>query len=710
MLQFTAAQTFDTTWANRFHTVLDSIIPATGGKGAALAVWVPGQGLFTEVCGISYPGQPITREMRFGIGSNTKLFIAATMTKLQEQGVLSLDDHLYQWLPVFPNIDSTTTIRQLLSHQSGIFDYASNNILNGLAMSDTSHFWTPQEILPYVGDPYFAPGNGYDYSNTNYLLAGMIIEAATGVSWTQKMHDVIFDPLVMDSTFVGAFEPPNGPVAAQWISGSYIVTNSPMTSLFSIVNAAGAILSTPQEMTGWYNSLFTGAIVSDSSLQLITDFEPTSLYGLGLVIGSYNGHLKYNHSGVIDGYISNTYYDVQTGSVLCLLMNDNFSSINSRLYPLLDVLYDDFPKKQNDAGISKIFTPWENSCNVTVIPSVAMTNFGSAPLTSARINFRIDNGTPDSINWTGTLDPGDTISVTLPEMTTGEGFHVFVCYTSLPNGSPEGYTFNDTTKSNFIVNSLPSPIYELYESFDSDVFPPSGWAKSPSSSSSTFLHWGQTPLARYSGSGSAVKANYLDFNTGAIYDLVLPLIHVATGTHPVIEFIYAYAQYPGLYGDSLQVSISTDCGTTWHTLFNRGGMELQTAPSTNYVFYPQSLAEWQHESISLDAYAGDILIRFRDVCGWSNNLYLDDVNVYIPVETVAYNSPEPFSIYPNPASSILHVSGLPLNTEIYLTDIAGRSLISVRTRDVSTVIDLGWLPEGIYILRTPFGSKKIVKI
>jgi len=86
------------------------------------------------------------------------------------------------------------------------------------------------------------------------------------------------------------------------------------------------------------------------------------------------------------------------------------------------------------------------------------------------------------------------------------------------------------------------------------------------------------------------------------------------------------------------------------------------------------------------------------------------VNVYFPVGTVAYNSPEPFFIHPNPASSELHISGLLVNTEIHLTDITGRSLISAKTRDVSTVIDLGWLPKGIYFLKTPLGSRKILKI
>ncbi|TRZ76370.1 MAG: hypothetical protein D4R97_00905 [Bacteroidetes bacterium] len=348
--------TFDPTWANRFQTVLDSVRVTTGMKGASLAVLVPGQGLFTGVTGISYTGIPITTAMRFDIASSTKLFIAAAMTKLQEQGVLSLEDHLYQWLPTYPNVDSTAMIRQLLSHQSGIFDYASSNPLLLLMWSDTSHFWTPQEILAFVEPQDFAPGHGYSYSNTNYLLAGMIIDAATGVNWIQKLHDFIFDPLMMDSTFVGAFEPRNGPVAAEWITNSLVILNPPMTGECSLANASGAIFSTPQEMAEWYNALFSGAVVSGSSLQQITDFEPTSLNGLGLEEGIYKNHVSYNHGGAMLGYRSKIWYDVQTLAVMCLLINDG-TSMTPYFPPLLDVLYDDFPKKQNDAGISKILSP-----------------------------------------------------------------------------------------------------------------------------------------------------------------------------------------------------------------------------------------------------------------------------------------------------------------------------------------------------------------
>lgn len=699
--------TFDPTWANRFQTVLDSASVASGAKGASLAVLVPGQGLFTGVTGISYPGQLITKEMRFGIASCTKLFIATTMIKLQEQGVLSLEDHLYQWLPSYPNIDSTATIRQLLSHQSGIFDYMSDtNAVVNLMMNDTSHFWTPQEILAYIGHPHFPPGHGYSYSNTNYLLAGMITEAATGVSWVQKLHDFIFDPLTMDSTFVGAFESRNGLVAAEWINNSTTIINSPMTGEFSMANAAGSILSTPQEMAEWYNALFSGAIVSGSSLQQITDFEPTSFYGLGLDESIYKNHVSYEHGGVMFGYRSKTWYDVQSKAVMCVLKNDAMTAMNSIFIPLLDVLYDEFPKKQNDAGISKILSPWENVCNVIVVPSVLLTNFGNTPLTSVNIFYRIDGGVPSVFNWSGAVNPGDTINVDLPQISVEDGSHQLICYTELPNGAPEGYTYNDTTKSNFIVAALPSLTGDLSESFDGNVFPPSGWALS----SSSIFQWGQTSCAHFSGTGSAVRCNYMDSQIGAFYNLDLPMIHITSGTHPVLDFEYAYAIHSSSYCDSLQVLISTDCGTNWQVLFNKGCFALQTVPPTMYPFYPQTSAEWKQESFPLEAYTGDVLIRFRSVCGWGNNLYLDDVNVSFP-EDIVLNSPsEKFSVYPNPTSCDINIFGLPVNSEIRISDLTGKLLLTQKTSNTLTKIDIRHLQPGIYILMSSPAVIKIVKL
>lgn len=690
--------TFDPTWAARFQTVLDSVVLALDMKGASMAVLAPEQGLWTGVSGISIPGVPVTSEMRFGIGSNTKLFVAVTLAYLQEQGILSLDDHLYQWLPAYPNVDSTATIRQLLSHQTGIFDFWNDRIsmLYDSIWADTSRFWTSEETLATIGDPHFTPGHGFSYSNTNYLLAGMVIEEATGASWVQKIHDVIFDSLVMDSTFAGAFEPRNGPVAAEWdVFNEMLITNSPMTAEYSQANAAGAILSTAQELAEWYSALFSGTVISDSSLLQVTDFEPTSFYGLGLEEGSYKNHLSYNHTGGVLGYASLAWYDLQTQAVICILMNDRYTDFNSRIVPLLGVFYDEYPKKQNDAGILAVANPWENSCSPTIIPSVIIQNFGSDQLTSVNLNYKIDGNTPATFNWAGTLETGDTAHVNLPGINTGVGSHTLTCYTSLPNGYPEGYTYNDTMKSNFIINALPAVITSLYESFEGPVFPPEGWAQG----SASYLEWGRTRLASFIGSCSAGRGNYNDGNIGARYDLDLPLIHIAEGTHPVLEFEYAYAIFPGYYGDSLQVFISTDCGANWLKIYNKGGYSLHTAPTTSNSFYPQSGTQWKKESIPLEEYNGDVLIRFRSVCGWSNNLFLDDVNVTFPVFIVENNSfKNRLKFYPNPSITEITIE-TPTPGHLCIMNLHGQPLITRQVTEAKTVIDISTLPSGVYVVR-----------
>ncbi len=641
-----STSSFDPTWAERFQFILDSVVLATDMKGASLAVLVPGQGLWTGVSGISGAGIPITEEMRFGIGSNTKLFIAVTLLKLEDQGILSLEDHLYQWLPTYPNVDSTATIRQLLAHQSGIFDFWNDGTyLWNQMLLDTSRFWTAEEILATIGPKNFDPGHGYRYSNTGYLLAGMVIEAATGTSWVQKMHEFILDPQVMDSTFVGAFESKNGPVAHEWGYNFGEIVDVPMTAEYSQANAAGAMLSTAQEMVEWYHALFTGVILTGSSMQQLLNFDPISFYSLGLWRHPYGNHLIYQHSGGMLGFASQMLYDIQSGASFCLLMNDRNGDFGSRVNPLIDVLYDGFPQQQNDAGITQIVSPWGHSCNETVIPSVYLINFGIAPLTSVTINCKIDEGTPLSYNWTGAVNPGDSVYIVLPGIPAGEGVHTFACFTTLPNGMPDGNIYNDTRLSNFVNNTSPPVTSELFESFEGLVFPPAGWTLN----SSSMFQWGQTQLGRYDGINSVAKTNYNDMAIGTYYDLEMPLLNISSEYNTDFSFQYAYAMYPG-YTDSLQVAVSQDCGATWQNLFNEGGDGLATSEDEEGQFYPQT-NDWRLVNFSLSSFEGDLLIRFRIVCGFSNNLYFDDVRVDMLTSTKE-NTPMAMSnISPNPFTS-----------------------------------------------------------
>lgn len=698
---------------------MDSAAAASGVKGVSVAVLVPGQGLWTGVSGISSPGVPVTSDMRFGFASNTKLFIAVAMEKLQEQGVLSLDDHLSKWLPSFPNVDSNTTIRQLLSHQSGIFDFWNDNAnaYENSILSDTARFWTPQEVLATIGKPHFAPGLGFSYSNTNYLLAGMVIEAATGKSWTQKLHDIIFDPLKMDSTFVGAFESPNGPVAHEWIAGYGEIKNSPMTSAYSSVNASGAILSTPQEMAEWYSALFSGAIISDSSLKEALDFDPTSQYGLGISESVVNkNHYSYLNGGLMFGYFSQMIYDVKTKSVFSLVTNCRDIDLGILGDPLLNVWYNEFPMKVNDAGITSIESPWENSCTATVIPTVTLTNFGTASLTSVTINYKNDNDAATIFHWTGSLNPGDTIPVILPQIAAGDGYHKFTCYTSNPNNIPEGYTFNDTLRSNFIINTSPSVISRLNENFEGGVFPPVGWTEN----SSSMFQWGHTFLAGYNGSGSAVKSSY-DGEKGSFTDLNLPLLTFLGSSSINFSFDYAYEWNPSNIGDSLQVLISDDCSTSWKKMFNKGGSSLATTGLSS-SFYPQSRGQWRHASFTFPSFTGDVLIRFRVISGSGNRLYLDNV-IVDPVTGTSENlSFTADNVFPNPfnkETTFAYTLTESTKVSLQIYDGFGRQVAEpVNAFEIGgehrITWDAGNLPAGIYYSRLNAGKqvmkRKIIKI
>ncbi|MHC1778345.1 MAG: serine hydrolase [Lentimicrobium sp.] len=693
-----AQSSFDPTWAGRFQEVLDSVVAVQGIMGASAAVLVPGEGIWSGISGNSMPGVPLSSGMRFGIGSNTKLFIAVLLAKLQEDGVLSLDDSLDKWLPSFPHIDSSITIRQLLNHQSGIYNFTDRSGFWNAVRADSSHFWTPQDIIGYILAPDFEPGTGWRYSNTNYILAGMIIEAATGKSWVQKLHEIIFDPLDMDSTFVGAYEPANGPIAGyQWWGGVGPWLNYPVTSYFSSVGSAGAILSTPNEMVQWYSALFSGQLVSTSSLQQILDFDAASLYGLGILIDADNS-LKYSwylHGGWAFGYCSQIIFDLETRSVFCFIKNKepdaNWGVI---INPMMSVLYFQYPRKQNDVGIIQIDSPGEHACTETVIPKVTLKNFGSGQLTSFNIYCKLDTGNPSIFKWSGNLSPGDTTSVSLGSLIPGNGFHSLTCYTSAPNNASDGYPFNDTLSVHFIESLVASSTLPLFEDFENSVFPPEGWLSNPD----VFMQWGRTILTSYTGSACAVKCNYADWHIGSRYNLDLPMVNLTGITNPMLYFTYAYTAGPQRF-DTLKVQISTDCGSNWQTLFYKGGYDLKTGPwYSMYPFFPES-NQWKNEFISLVGFTGDVIIRFQEICENGNNLFLDDVKVEGGVGINEWSSQTTaLKIFPNPSSSQIQIE-IPGKGHITILNLSGQQLMQQEITEQTTNIDVSTLPNSVYIIR-----------
>ena len=197
--------------------------------GEAAAVQAPGLHVSAAV-GYADPATrtPLTPLTSFRIASVTKTFVAAAVLRLVEQGVLRLDAPIARLVP--PDTDALLrsdgyrtdriTLRQLLDHTSGIFDYAASRDYDALNTGDPGRHWTPVEQLRFAvdhGHPLAAPGREYHYADTNYVLLGEILERATGEPLaTAVRRQVGFERLGLDHTYWEELEPePDGEVAAR---------------------------------------------------------------------------------------------------------------------------------------------------------------------------------------------------------------------------------------------------------------------------------------------------------------------------------------------------------------------------------------------------------------------------------------------------------------------------------------------------------------
>jgi D-alanyl-D-alanine carboxypeptidase len=317
------AQTFDPVLANKLQNKIDSIKTANNLKGISASVIYPGVGTWKGVTGISHSGFPITSDMEFGIGSNTKLFTGVLLLKLTENNIINLNDSLHQYLPAFNNVNPNITIRQLLNHTSGLADV--NNVV-GYAdsiLTNPNRIFTPTEVMSWVGTPLFAAGTSWNYCNTNYILAGMVAESATGQSFGQLLRDSILFPLQLDSTFLGVYDSVLHTIAHPW-QGGVDKFSTPRKALNSVAWSAGAMYSTSGEMASWYHSLMNGQVLNQNSFNELTTFVGSGNYGIGLYNTNVLGRTVWQHGGTIwGGYNSSMVYDTAAGIIICVLINQN---------------------------------------------------------------------------------------------------------------------------------------------------------------------------------------------------------------------------------------------------------------------------------------------------------------------------------------------------------------------------------------------------
>ena len=167
--------------ADVLQSTLDAGVIEHGGQGYTFAVILPDGQRWVGVTGVSHGTTRVTPEMQFAAGSITKTWTATTIMQLAEEGVLSLDDPVCEWLPGIPKVDCLITLRQLLNHTSGVHNYIDHPAYwKSTLWDEPDRSWTPGEALAtYLLEPYFAPGAAWHYSNSGYVLLRMIIMEAT---------------------------------------------------------------------------------------------------------------------------------------------------------------------------------------------------------------------------------------------------------------------------------------------------------------------------------------------------------------------------------------------------------------------------------------------------------------------------------------------------------------------------------------------------
>ncbi|NIM49532.1 MAG: serine hydrolase [Gemmatimonadales bacterium] len=294
-------------------------------------------------------GVPMTPSSRLLQGSVGKTYVAAVAMQLVHEGLLDpgakISTYLGRepWFARLPN-HSDVTVRQLMNHTSGIVRYEFNERFISDLLAAPDRVWQPEELLAYLFDTEapFAAGEGWDYSDTNYIILGIIIERLTGGAYYDELRRRILEPLGLENTV-----PSNSRRVPGLVQGYAGVEN-----LFGVPDAVivdgefainpqfewtgGGIASTAEDLARWGKALYEGRAFDESLLPVMVDgvdarLGPNTRYGLGVIIRPSPLGKSWGHSGFFPGYLTEmAYFPEHRVSVAVQLNSSDFPNLGMR--------------------------------------------------------------------------------------------------------------------------------------------------------------------------------------------------------------------------------------------------------------------------------------------------------------------------------------------------------------------------------------------
>jgi D-alanyl-D-alanine carboxypeptidase len=315
----TTAVATDTALGARMDAAVAAALRDIRAAGFSVAVVRHGRPVLAKGYGYADLAErvPASAKTIYRLASITKQFTAAAILHLAEEGKLSLDDPITDYLPDYPALDRRITIRSLLSHTSGLSDVAVAPILE----EGSGVGYTRDQIIDLVASQPldFDPGTGHSYSNVGFMLAGAVIEQVTGTTYADYLTNEVLRPLGLDQT---SFCPDEQPRADRWAQGYELQHGNwpralrlgrppafvdPAPINMEVVSSAGALCSTVTDLARWPGLL--RSFLDPASYHEMS--EPTVLadgtevpYGLGLQIREFGSHPALSHGGVVNGFVS----------------------------------------------------------------------------------------------------------------------------------------------------------------------------------------------------------------------------------------------------------------------------------------------------------------------------------------------------------------------------------------------------------------------
>jgi D-alanyl-D-alanine carboxypeptidase len=290
--------------------------------GAIVGVWMKGYEPFITAVGFSNLENktPMSVSDKVRIGSITKTFTGLVLLQLVDEGKISLSDPLSKYFPDFPN-GKNITIKELADMTSGIYNYTEDLMFSDFSGSMKKNY-THQELIDIAlkHPPYFKPGSTFHYSNTNFILLGMIIEKITGDSLPNEIQKRILTPLGMTDTSF-----PVDTIFANRHAHGYEYADSTSASPKDVTNlntsaawAAGAMVSTLNDLYKYAKPLVTGKLISQATHQVQMKMKHVKR-AYGIAIADFNG--VYGHNGGIPGFNSFMGYMPRQDATIIVLVN-----------------------------------------------------------------------------------------------------------------------------------------------------------------------------------------------------------------------------------------------------------------------------------------------------------------------------------------------------------------------------------------------------